>query len=408
MESSNVLPQELLDKIVDCLHNDLSSLKSCALSFRSLLPRSQSHIFSHVHISKTSPTSRLHAVLSQNPGLAKVIRELEISYPTLLDGYHPDLPHILHLVTSLESLSINLPGASWINLSQDLQDALLGVFGSHALSSLSIVGLTSIPPRFLTLRKSLKFLRLHSISFAPADPSSDYSQMTCQSLELSLWNARNFLTENVESIILPSGGLFSHIQVLTIHNISRIVPLALPIMRYSLEHLVVIELKDMEMVTDQSWFTFDFDMIPNLQRLAFSLGIISNVPQYFHSKSITTLRKLRNFVSINPSVSRIPTVRLSLTAHPITVGSPSGNWATIPEFLSNSSHWTELDNVLDAGRRSASPGCRFEISLELPFRNRSEVSTAEPYWRASIAYKMRLTDERGALFCEVKQLGNHE
>ncbi|KAK0454063.1 uncharacterized protein EV420DRAFT_617941 [Desarmillaria tabescens] len=81
-----MLPQELVDLIIDNLHGDIPSLQSCALTSRAFLPSSQKAIFSCVHVSSSPPSSlrghsfdNLHALLSASPHIAPLITSFELS-----------------------------------------------------------------------------------------------------------------------------------------------------------------------------------------------------------------------------------------------------------------------------------------------------------------------------------------
>ncbi|KAL6305980.1 hypothetical protein BKA93DRAFT_730135, partial [Sparassis latifolia] len=46
----SVLPNELIDRIIDFLWNDRKALHNCALACRLFLPSSRYHLFSHIRV----------------------------------------------------------------------------------------------------------------------------------------------------------------------------------------------------------------------------------------------------------------------------------------------------------------------------------------------------------------------
>ncbi|KAF9789264.1 hypothetical protein BJ322DRAFT_529000 [Thelephora terrestris] len=43
------LPPEILDRVIDFLHDDLDALKQCSLVTRSFVPRTRTHLFVHIN-----------------------------------------------------------------------------------------------------------------------------------------------------------------------------------------------------------------------------------------------------------------------------------------------------------------------------------------------------------------------
>ncbi|KAF4617572.1 hypothetical protein D9613_005895 [Agrocybe pediades] len=105
------LPQELRDAIMDFLHNDPASLRSCALAHRSLVFASQRHIFNSL-ILFTEPGMpefeepiakfllldpiRLQSILQQSPHLASFVRNLCVAKHTIYHTASQDMalsPH---------------------------------------------------------------------------------------------------------------------------------------------------------------------------------------------------------------------------------------------------------------------------------------------------------------------------
>ncbi len=76
---SGPLPQELVDEIVDYLHNDKTALKSCSLASSIFLPRSRRHLFRAVTVTQdqTDPNSFL-GTCSESALILQSVRQLYI------------------------------------------------------------------------------------------------------------------------------------------------------------------------------------------------------------------------------------------------------------------------------------------------------------------------------------------
>ena len=105
------LPQELVDHIIDHLHNDRAALSNCARVCRGWLPTSRHHFFAKISLKATSahngpavPQERckqLYAVLIQSPEIIYNIRELEIceGSPHHHHDHHPELSSTTWITT---------------------------------------------------------------------------------------------------------------------------------------------------------------------------------------------------------------------------------------------------------------------------------------------------------------------
>ncbi|KAJ7726716.1 hypothetical protein DFH07DRAFT_236345 [Mycena maculata] len=74
------IPQELVDKIIDEIHESPSSLQSCALVAHSFLSQSQMHLFARMELKENSPSSprRFSDLISASPHLALHVRSLDL------------------------------------------------------------------------------------------------------------------------------------------------------------------------------------------------------------------------------------------------------------------------------------------------------------------------------------------
>ncbi|KAJ7608177.1 hypothetical protein FB45DRAFT_1067564 [Roridomyces roridus] len=205
------VPQELIDLIVDHLDADVSSLQSCALTARTFVSPSQSHLFRKIEIrpesvnsdNDSSPSQQFYHTLTASPHLASLVRELRIvlvgsETPWEWDERHgdysverpapwvmsdPALPLLLpllhltgiSLVEDVANSEWNGEGAfcmHWGRLAPPLKSALTAVFSSYTLESVHLRGLVVRSPReLLSLFSdsvSLKSLPISRIFFDPA------------------------------------------------------------------------------------------------------------------------------------------------------------------------------------------------------------------------------------------------
>lgn len=111
-ENSDIrLPQELVDHIIDHLHDDQLTLTNCARVSQAWLPTSRHHLFAKICLKATSPHNgpavpqerckRLHAVLTRSPEIIYNIRELEIceGSPHHHHDHHPEFSSTTWITT---------------------------------------------------------------------------------------------------------------------------------------------------------------------------------------------------------------------------------------------------------------------------------------------------------------------
>ncbi|PIL25493.1 hypothetical protein GSI_13383 [Ganoderma sinense ZZ0214-1] len=83
LDRSPALPVEVIERVVDFLHDDIHTLAVCSLICRALLPTTRKHIWSSVHIPvlhdrrpKTRRLAGFLALLDSNPDLPPYVRSL--------------------------------------------------------------------------------------------------------------------------------------------------------------------------------------------------------------------------------------------------------------------------------------------------------------------------------------------
>ncbi|KAJ6456070.1 hypothetical protein C8R45DRAFT_1034821, partial [Mycena sanguinolenta] len=189
------VPQELVDLIVDNLHDDIPSLKSCSLTARAFVGSAQTWIFNKVEIlppkrrdDQDSPCRKFHKLLTRSPRSASLVDELQIvlvgsetSFAYDEKGDYLEERHVpwvmsgrtLSLVLALLdlkriSLVENSPSEwnelgkfsmDWNQLGRSLKSALAAVFSSPKLDSVCLRGfVVQSPVQLLSLFSEATFL----------------------------------------------------------------------------------------------------------------------------------------------------------------------------------------------------------------------------------------------------------
>ena len=100
------LPGEDVDVIIDHLHDDVPSLKACALVCHSWLPSSRYHLFYKRTINDRRKAQDTPLFLSVNPALAAYIRHLDIKRGHSYFISFPELEALLRALPSIRVLSL--------------------------------------------------------------------------------------------------------------------------------------------------------------------------------------------------------------------------------------------------------------------------------------------------------------
>ena len=174
------LPPELLDRVIDFLHDDITNLKACSLVSWEWVASSQLHLFRNVqlrHCTRNDATSstdchRLYDVLSSSPGLSRCVKYL-VAHGGLPIGFFPEpcLPSLLRVLTSLRSLHI-LPTPTLATYTVIMNDVAVAAISSAVSTSLEELRInTCMLPyaadvlRILHSCPRLKVLHLSNIRF---------------------------------------------------------------------------------------------------------------------------------------------------------------------------------------------------------------------------------------------------
>jgi len=152
MDNCN-LPQELIDIILDNLHDDYMALRSCSLVRHSWLPTCHRHIFRHVVLLPTnkyalyakrpikSYSQRLHGILFNSPHIANYIQQLKVyegQFAKHEDWIKTDqtLPLVLRSLTNLKRIEFRR--LYWNDLPLDLRRSIGSVLELPSLTFIEI------------------------------------------------------------------------------------------------------------------------------------------------------------------------------------------------------------------------------------------------------------------------------
>jgi hypothetical protein len=147
------LPQELIDIILDNLHDDYRALHSCSLVCHSWLPTCHRHIFHHVVLLPTnkyvlyakhpikSYSQRLHRILFNSPYIANYIQQLKVyegQFAKHEDWIRTDqtLPLVLRSLTNLKRIEFRR--LYWNDLPLDLRRSIGSVLELPSLTFIEI------------------------------------------------------------------------------------------------------------------------------------------------------------------------------------------------------------------------------------------------------------------------------
>ncbi|KAJ6552255.1 hypothetical protein DFH09DRAFT_598051 [Mycena vulgaris] len=199
------IPQEIVDLIVDNLHDDIPALKSCSLAARTFVSSTRTHIFRKIEITpppvgknRQSPCQKLYKLLTSSPHIAPLVDELcvvlvgsETSFEYDEEGQYLTEPHVTWIMAG-RTLSLVLPlldlrrislvenspadwnsagtfSMNWNKMGRTLKSALAEVFSSPNLEAVHLRGIVvESPCQLLSLfseATSLKGLSLSRVYF---------------------------------------------------------------------------------------------------------------------------------------------------------------------------------------------------------------------------------------------------
>src|ERR1700722_1972117 len=144
---------ELVDRIIDHLHDSPSDLRNCARVAKAFLPSSRLHLFYSISIDIYGILPRigpLNSIIQQSPQIALCIRELCVRGRPGWWKLAPELPTLLTSLTALRHLTIK--HVEWTRTSPEVRKAFRTI--------LALPSLVSVPMQFLRFASPPPFSRL--------------------------------------------------------------------------------------------------------------------------------------------------------------------------------------------------------------------------------------------------------
>ncbi|KAG6828892.1 hypothetical protein H0H92_006398 [Tricholoma furcatifolium] len=196
------LPQELVDHIIDQLHDDFTTLSTCSIVCHAWRPTSLFHIFSTLALKVTpnvAPSDlcrRLYHLLSSSPSICSYVRELDVlegsqlgtqvaphvalagSQSTIWVTTDRTLPHIFRKLTHLRRLDFGAQSATiqWSRMPPSAHNAIRQMFSLSSLTNIRLAfwNFTSFwdLSSLLSCSTALRCLTLSNITFGH-QPGSD-------------------------------------------------------------------------------------------------------------------------------------------------------------------------------------------------------------------------------------------
>ncbi|RDB16205.1 hypothetical protein Hypma_003127 [Hypsizygus marmoreus] len=441
MSKLPILPQELLDAIIDTFTHDRSTLKLCSLASRSLLPRSQSHLFHTIRLEEPRSCARLHIVLMRNPGLAVHIHELTLGIFsnmkqvfTWLGGGDIDtpllLPRVLDMLTSLRTFTFDVDHQLvWRDIHTDISAALFRLFTRPGLLSIRLMDLHGVPVAFFDVPAKLECLELRDVTFEEVVSDDDFdfdsdgaaasgSFLSFESLEFDggtrapLAKEREVLVEAISSRRRRHGDSYSSFSRLTdlcIHPSRVNFAITLPILHTAAHSLTSLKLvHEYRKYFDRNGrdlpaFQFPLSSIPNLRSLALTFIVHYTASEDIHNTCRTVVSHLLVFLTSNANASTIETLTITIKPTPshimFTPKITQLAWA-----LSQIEGWGDIDDALSSSPHPHTHPRPLQVTLTLSLLilTRKELSDTRGEWRRWMGTRMVRMREAGMLVLEVE------
>ena len=178
-----VIPQDIIDNVIEAVGNDSRLLETCALVSSSFLLPSRKRLFSEISLRNDQACQRLHQFLVENPVVQSFVRSITISRDW---HYNPSESHlngtsliaILRLpFCRLENFSINIwrrrDLLNWNDFSSELKEALSAIIHSPTLKVLNLHR-ANVP---IMLFQGIHLTKLKLISLSPNDFDCEQSKL---------------------------------------------------------------------------------------------------------------------------------------------------------------------------------------------------------------------------------------
>ncbi|KDR80647.1 hypothetical protein GALMADRAFT_222241 [Galerina marginata CBS 339.88] len=395
MASSDKLCAELYDHIIDFLHDDHATLRSCALVCRSWVPSSRGHLFYDLKLSGNgSPTKtqgsachRIFRTILSSPHIASYVKKLSIVESNVTRPWtyrwvceEITFPSLLKKLACLRVLEFNFPPSLDINkpttwspmVSEDITEAMSSLtLNSFTFRQFLFASFSDFVKTVFCCRH-LKTLQLDHVDLTTA---ISFSPSALDSVLTSLLKDTSPKKASVEKFLLRSNTAYLIIPVL-LHRLSCLDFTGLRSLLINISpdgYVNVVQLlqgtpalESLELEIDQD---FDYDvhlghsdiidmtLLPSLKSLSFQcsflLGRIEPIPWLS-----TTLRTLELSNTLED---------LSLT---FTVDKPPPN-LTIQAFDHNLHKWRNLDTLLTGPAFTLMRRVRLDFALDNPVGDES-------------------------------------
>ncbi|SJL14143.1 uncharacterized protein ARMOST_17598 [Armillaria ostoyae] len=399
-DSSLSVPQELIDYILDFLHDDVPTLRMCSLVSRAFLPCSRYHIYSSVtiiHVDELDlfreryagqlyQTQNLAALLEHSPHVPPLVTRFGMRSMAMMEDASMDISSF-SIISSLHNLShIELIA----HQSQESWDAFPAVNLRPFLTALRSVPLKTFKFCAVELATSEQFEDLFT---AIANPALKHLSLVCDCG--ADWTPGPYPPIRpppdglpaLESLCIAGGGAYENISWLffrqSLYDIRGIRHLTLQLCEDATSSLIQRLLNAMQGTLES--LTLDIDAWQNLSghRNPFSLFIIMAF-------------------SLDP---RLLTITLNPTLQTLTVEQVCHNWQR--DCRRSVSAWAEFDNHLD--RQALLALQRVHVRLHDSLHvgcywfgcDDREFPTDHERWKRQVEDAMPLLKGRGILEVEV-------
>ncbi|RDB16445.1 hypothetical protein Hypma_002923 [Hypsizygus marmoreus] len=388
-DPSTKLPQELLDHIIDELSSDHTTLKQCALSFRSLRFRSQSHLFAEIYFASHLACKRLHSVLTDNASIAPHVHNLTISLyssPRLIDD--EVLPIIFDMLTSLREFTLHgtFHGRStWTSIPECTKLSLFRLFSLPTLLTIRLTFLFDIPVTFFQIPNTLERLILQNISFDGVLHLDNSPSLFFRSLSLP-YDTTGYAN------MLPNS-CFLHMSELCSKLGHDNLPTLVHIMKMSARSLTSLKLTNM--YTNYASLVrisqFRLPSLQNLKFISFCFKIYYSSPTSLQHNGDVVIQQLISFLAANADAVRVIET-FTIMFMPLGYDGTHPEARRLPNILSEIEHWNDLDKAIYT--HCVLPGLRVGLVLILDGCEPLELVDRRKEWQE---LTLRDTAKRDAL-----------
>jgi hypothetical protein len=122
------LPPEIIDRIIDHLHDNQADLRTCARVCRAWLTSSRFHLFYSISIN-SGPWRRMYRAVQRSPDIALHVRELRL-FPDMPEP-RDIVPDLLRSFAALRKLEVR--EFSWTLLTPEVRESIRGILALPSL-----------------------------------------------------------------------------------------------------------------------------------------------------------------------------------------------------------------------------------------------------------------------------------